>query len=195
MAERIPIASDHAGFELKERLRVTLADLGFDVEDIGTHSTASSDYADFAHPLAEEVSSGEVKRGVLLCGTGLGMSYVANAGYMRYDDWANNINHRGDRVDWDGSGTADALDIPLARATGVFWRNQGNSVITFSDGGAVMTLDFITEADGTGNTYLISENLQAGKWVDPSNSYLPNTSTGALGFGIYVTAAASTDPW
>ena len=78
MAERIPIASDHAGFELKERLRVTLADLGFDVEDIGTHSTASSDYADFAHPLAEEVSSGEVKRGVLLCGTGLGMSYVAN---------------------------------------------------------------------------------------------------------------------
>ena len=78
MAERIPIASDHAGFELKERLRVTLTDLGFDVEDIGTHSTASSDYADFAHPLAEEVSSGEVKRGVLLCGTGLGMSYVAN---------------------------------------------------------------------------------------------------------------------
>ena len=78
MAERIPIASDHAGFELKERLRETLTDLGFDVEDIGTHSTASSDYADFAHPLAEEVSSGEVKRGVLLCGTGLGMSYVAN---------------------------------------------------------------------------------------------------------------------
>ena len=123
-----------------------------------------------------------------------GMSYVANAGYMKYDDWANNGNHRGDRVDWDGSGTADALDIPYARATGVFWRNQGNSAITNSDGGAVMTLDFITEADGTGNTYLISENLQAGKWVDPSNSYLPNTSTGALGFGIYVTASASTAP-
>ena len=78
MAERIPIASDHAGFELKERLRSTLTDLGFDVQDIGTHSTASSDYADYAHPLAEEVSSGEAKRGVLLCGTGLGMSYVAN---------------------------------------------------------------------------------------------------------------------
>lgn len=76
--ERIPIASDHAGFELKERLRVELAELGYDVQDIGTHSTASTDYPDYAHPLAEEVSSGEVERGVLLCGTGLGMSYVAN---------------------------------------------------------------------------------------------------------------------
>ena len=78
MAERIPIASDHAGFELKERLRGSLAEMGFDVEDIGTHSTASTDYADYAHPLAKEVSEGEAQRGVLLCGTGLGMSYVAN---------------------------------------------------------------------------------------------------------------------
>ncbi len=76
--ERIPIASDHAGFELKERLRVSLAELGFEVEDIGTHGTASTDYADYAHPLAQEVSSGESQRGILLCGTGLGMSYVAN---------------------------------------------------------------------------------------------------------------------
>ena len=78
MAERIPIASDHAGFELKERLRASLTDMGFDVQDIGTHSTASTDYADYAHPLAQEVSSGEAQRGVLLCGTGLGMSYTAN---------------------------------------------------------------------------------------------------------------------
>ena len=78
MAERIPIASDHAGFELKERLRASLSEMGFDVQDIGTHSTASTDYADYAHPLAQEVSSGEVERGVLLCGTGLGMSYTAN---------------------------------------------------------------------------------------------------------------------
>ncbi len=76
--ERIPIASDHAGFELKERLRASLTEMGFDVQDIGTHSAASSDYADFAHPLAEEVSDGVAARGVLLCGTGLGMSYVAN---------------------------------------------------------------------------------------------------------------------
>jgi len=78
MSERIPIASDHAGFELKERLRGTLAEMGFDVQDIGTHSTASTDYADYAHPLAQEVSTGEAQRGVLLCGTGLGMSYTAN---------------------------------------------------------------------------------------------------------------------
>lgn len=76
--ERIPIASDHAGFELKERLRVALAELGYEVEDIGTHSTASTDYPDYAHPLAQEVSDGQADRGVLLCGTGLGMSYVAN---------------------------------------------------------------------------------------------------------------------
>jgi ribose 5-phosphate isomerase B len=78
MAERIPIASDHAGFEMKERLKARLAALGYDVQDMGTSSPASTDYADYAHPLAEEVSKGEVARGVLLCGTGLGMSYAAN---------------------------------------------------------------------------------------------------------------------
>ena len=78
MAERIPIASDHAGFEMKEHLRVALEQLGYEVEDIGTHSAASTDYPDWAHPLAEKVERGEVARGVLLCGTGLGMSYAAN---------------------------------------------------------------------------------------------------------------------
>jgi len=78
MAERIPIASDHAGFELKEKLKRQLSELGYEVQDLGTHSPAATDYADFAHPLAEEVSTGEVKRGVLLCGTGLGMAYAAN---------------------------------------------------------------------------------------------------------------------
>ncbi len=76
--ERIPIASDHAGFELKEKLAAHLASLGFDVENLGTSSVASTDYPDYAHPLAKEVSHGDVERGVLLCGTGLGMSYVAN---------------------------------------------------------------------------------------------------------------------
>ena len=76
--EVIPIASDHAGFEMKERLRVALADMGFEVQDIGSHSAASTDYADYAHPLAQAVSEGTARRGVLLCGTGLGMSYVAN---------------------------------------------------------------------------------------------------------------------
>ena len=78
MSERIPIASDHAGFEMKQKLAAHLTKLGYEVEDLGTDSPASSDYADFAHPLASEVERGEVKRGVLLCGTGLGMAYAAN---------------------------------------------------------------------------------------------------------------------
>lgn len=78
MSERLPIASDHAGFELKEKLVRHLASLGFEVTDLGTQSQASTDYADYAHPLAHDVSSGAAQRGVLLCGTGLGMSYVAN---------------------------------------------------------------------------------------------------------------------
>jgi ribose 5-phosphate isomerase B len=78
MAETIPIASDHAGYELKEKLAAVLRDLGYDVKDLGTHSPASTDYPDYAHPLAAKVEDGEVKRGVLLCGTGLGMAYAAN---------------------------------------------------------------------------------------------------------------------
>jgi ribose 5-phosphate isomerase B len=76
--EVITIASDHAGFELKETLAKKLAELGYEVRDLGTNSPTSSDYPDYAHPLAREVSTGEVRRGVLLCGTGLWMSYVAN---------------------------------------------------------------------------------------------------------------------
>jgi ribose 5-phosphate isomerase B len=78
MSERILIASDHAGFELKEKLERALGELGYEVQDLGTDSAESTDYADYAHPLAQKVSAGEVRRGVLLCGTGLGMSYTAN---------------------------------------------------------------------------------------------------------------------
>jgi ribose 5-phosphate isomerase B len=76
--EEIVIAADHAGVELKRKLEAELKKLGFAVRDLGTDSTESSDYPDYAHPLAKEVSEGKAKRGVLLCGTGLGMSYVAN---------------------------------------------------------------------------------------------------------------------
>jgi ribose 5-phosphate isomerase B len=78
MAERIPIASDHAGYELKAKLATVLAELGYEVEDLGTSSPASTDYPDYAHPVAERVARGDAARGVLLCGTGLGMSYAAN---------------------------------------------------------------------------------------------------------------------
>jgi ribose 5-phosphate isomerase B len=76
--ETILIASDHAGFELKETLERALGSLGYDVQDLGTDSADSTDYADYAHPVAERVSKGEVSRAVLLCGTGLGMAYTAN---------------------------------------------------------------------------------------------------------------------
>lgn len=76
--ERIPIAADHAGYEMKQKLEKVLEKMGYDVQDLGTNSEASTDYPDFAHPLAYEVSEGDAKRGILLCGTGLGMSYVAN---------------------------------------------------------------------------------------------------------------------
>ena len=77
-SKKVLIASDHAGFALKERLKGELERLGFAVQDLGTHGDASTDYADFAHPLARELERGEARRGVLLCGTGLGMSYAAN---------------------------------------------------------------------------------------------------------------------
>ena len=76
--ETIPIASDHAGFEMKQKLAVELARMGFSVQDLGAASAEPSDYPDFAHPLAKEVSSGEVTRGILLCGSGIGADIVAN---------------------------------------------------------------------------------------------------------------------
>jgi ribose 5-phosphate isomerase B len=78
MTEQILIASDHAGFALKQELGVALGALGYAITDLGTTTADSTDYADYAHPLAKRVSTGEAKRGVLLCGTGLGMSYTAN---------------------------------------------------------------------------------------------------------------------
>jgi ribose 5-phosphate isomerase B len=78
MSEVIPIASDHAGFEMKEKLAQHLRSLGYEVNDLGTHSPAAADYPDYAHPVADMVSSGQVKRGVLLCGTGVGMAMAAN---------------------------------------------------------------------------------------------------------------------
>ena len=78
MAERIPIGSDHAGVHLKERLVNELRRLGYDPADLGTHSAESTDYPDFAHAVATQVEHGEAARGILLCGTGLGMAYAAN---------------------------------------------------------------------------------------------------------------------
>jgi ribose 5-phosphate isomerase B len=78
MSEVIPIGADHAGFALKERLKQELQALGYEPLDLGTHSADSTDYPDYAHPVASQVEHGDARRGVLLCGTGLGMAYAAN---------------------------------------------------------------------------------------------------------------------
>jgi ribose 5-phosphate isomerase B len=78
MAEVIPIGSDHAGYPLKERLIEELRALGYEPMDLGTHSPESTDYPDYAHEVASKVEHHDANRGVLLCGSGLGMSYAAN---------------------------------------------------------------------------------------------------------------------
>jgi ribose 5-phosphate isomerase B len=77
-AERIPIAADHAGFEMKQKLVGVLRKLGYEPDDLGATSPEPSDYPDYAHPVAHAISSGAAKRGVLLCGSGIGMDIVAN---------------------------------------------------------------------------------------------------------------------
>lgn len=75
---RIFVGSDHAGFDLKVELLRAMRDAGHDVEDLGTHSKESTDYPDYAHRVAAAVTAEEGARGVLVCGTGLGMSMAAN---------------------------------------------------------------------------------------------------------------------
>lgn len=75
---RIVIGSDHGGYHLKETIKSVLADFNVDIEDVGCDCTDSVDYADYALPVATKVASGEADRGILICGTGLGMSISAN---------------------------------------------------------------------------------------------------------------------
>lgn len=77
-AETIAIAADHAGFALKSVLGGELARLGYEVLDLGTHSTQSVDYPDFAGAVARAIEGGQVRRGVLICGTGIGIGMAAN---------------------------------------------------------------------------------------------------------------------
>lgn len=75
---RLAIGSDHAGYEAKERLKRWLVDRGHEVEDVGTDGTASVDYPDFAAQVARRVAADEADLGVLVCGSGIGMSIAAN---------------------------------------------------------------------------------------------------------------------
>jgi ribose 5-phosphate isomerase B len=74
----VAIGSDHAGVELKGELAALLKEMGFDCRDFGTDTPQSVDYPDFGEKVSRAVSTGEAERGILICGTGIGMSIVAN---------------------------------------------------------------------------------------------------------------------
>jgi ribose 5-phosphate isomerase B len=74
----IAVASDHAGFDLKEMLKRDLQEAGHEVLDLGTNSSTSVDYPDFAEAMGDAIASGRVERGVIVCGTGIGISIAAN---------------------------------------------------------------------------------------------------------------------
>jgi ribose 5-phosphate isomerase B len=75
---KIALASDHAGFDEKERLKPLLREMGLEFEDLGTVSKESVDYPDYALKVAERVARGDAEQGVLICGSGIGMAIAAN---------------------------------------------------------------------------------------------------------------------
>ena len=77
MKRKLAIAADHAGFELKEYLKTQLGE-EFEITDYGTHSLDSVDYPDFVHPAASSIENGDNELGILVCGSGQGVSITAN---------------------------------------------------------------------------------------------------------------------
>lgn len=75
---KIVIGSDHGGFALKDGIKALIIEMGHEVVDVGCECTDSVDYPDYALPVCEQVVSGEADRGILICGTGIGMSIAAN---------------------------------------------------------------------------------------------------------------------
>jgi ribose 5-phosphate isomerase B len=75
---RIVVGADHAGYDLKETIAAELRDAGYEVLDVGTHSTASVDYPDFAAAVGRAIVDGDAERGILICGSGAGASIAAN---------------------------------------------------------------------------------------------------------------------
>lgn len=129
---KIGFASDHAGFELKEFVKSYVAQKGFSYKDFGAFTIESSDYPDFAHPLAEAVESGEVDLGVALCGSGNGISMTLN-------------KHRGVRA-------AICWNTDIARVTRA--HNDANILvlparfITSEDAKEIITIFFNTPFEG-----------------------------------------------
>ena len=78
MTKKIALGADHAGFQIKERLKATLDELGFEYIDVGTFSTDSVDYPDFSQKVGEKIESGDAEKGILVCGSGIGVAIAAN---------------------------------------------------------------------------------------------------------------------
>lgn len=78
MSDKIAIAADHGGYELKEKIKAHLEARKIEFIDFGTDSTASVNYPDYAHPVCEAVTGNDCRLGILVCGTGIGMSMAAN---------------------------------------------------------------------------------------------------------------------
>lgn len=76
--DRIAIASDHGGYDIKKVIAEYLLAKGYEIDDLGTYSSDSVDYPDFAHIIAQKIANGLDKRAILICGTGIGMSITAN---------------------------------------------------------------------------------------------------------------------
>src|SRR5438874_10435643 len=116
---KIAIASDHAGYEEKERLKPLLDELGIQYEDLGTVSEESVDYPDYARKVADEVASGHVDQGLLVCGSGTGMAIAANKvpGVRAAVAWSEEIarlarQHNDANVLAIGARTTPPADIP-----------------------------------------------------------------------------------
>ena len=75
---RVAVSADHAGYDMKQELTAVLAGLGHEVQDLGTHSTEPVDYPDCAQAVATAVRQGEADRGIIVCGSGAGVSIAAN---------------------------------------------------------------------------------------------------------------------
>ena len=144
ISRRIAIAADHGGFQLKEQLKPILQKQGYQVDDCGTHSPDSVDYPDFAYAAAQKVSNGEVWRGIIIDGAGIGSCMVANKvpgvrAAMCYNiaTALNSREHNDANVLTLGAGMIDAL---LAEQIVLTWLNT-----TFGGGRHARRVDKIME--------------------------------------------------
>lgn len=78
MSEILAIGGDHAGYEYKQKLIDILAEKGFQLKDFGPNTSESVDYPDYVHPLCKSIEAGEIKRGIIICGSGNGVAITAN---------------------------------------------------------------------------------------------------------------------